>query len=102
MKLTDTSIKTALREAAQAGKQGRKIFDGRGLYLIPRPNNVGWWRFKYRHRGQEKCLSLGVYPDVSLKRARAKRDDARELVADGIDPSAQRKADRMAGDFKAQ
>jgi integrase len=60
------------------------------------PNGSRWWRLKYRVAGREKLLSLGVYPDVPLKRAREKRDDARRLVADGIDPSAQRQAVKAA------
>lgn len=68
------------------------------------PSGQKWWRFKYRFGprrdgkpGQaEKLLSLGTYPDVSLKRAREKRDDARQLLADGIDPSADRQAKQHA------
>lgn len=55
-----------------------------------------WWRLKYRFDGKEKRLSLGVYPDVSLKDARDRRDAARKLVADGIDPSEHRKAQKSA------
>ena len=54
------------------------------------------WRFRYRHGGVEKLLTLGAYPDVLLKRAREKRDDARRYVADGVDPSAKRRAERDA------
>src|SRR3979409_1156500 len=54
------------------------------------------WRFKYRIGGVEKLLTLGAYPDVSLKRAREKRDDARRHVADGIDPGANSRAERDA------
>lgn len=54
------------------------------------------WRFRYHYGGKEKLLSLGAYPDVSLKRAREKRDEARRLVADGIDPSAQRQKERLS------
>jgi integrase len=89
--LTDTAIK-----AASATDKARKLFDERGLYLLITPNDSRWWRFKYRHNGKEKLLSLGTYPDVSLKRAREKRDDARRLVADGIDPSEQRQQEKAA------
>jgi hypothetical protein len=51
---------------------------------------------KYYVSGREKLLSLGDYRDVPLKRAREKRDDARRLLADGVDPSAQRKAEQLA------
>jgi hypothetical protein len=52
------------------------------------------WRFRYRHGGKEKLLALGAYPDVPLRRAREKRDEARRLVADGVDPNVQRQADK--------
>ena len=72
--------------------------------MLVKPAGHKWWRFKYRYGARadgksgkaEKVLALGVFPDVSLKRAREKRDDARRLLADGIDPSAQRKADDHA------
>jgi integrase len=60
------------------------------------PTGGRLWRFRYRHAGVEKLLALGSYPDVPLKRAREKRDDARRLVADGIDPSAKRQAEKAA------
>ena len=92
MALTDTATKTAKpREKPYA------LFDSGGLYLSIQPNGGKWWRLKYRHNGKAKLLSLGVYPDVSLKQARQRRDDARRLVADGIDPSAERKAAKAAG-----
>ena len=58
------------------------------------PTGGRLWRFRYRMGGVEKLLSRGAYPDVPLKRAREKREDARKLVADGIDPSAKRQAER--------
>lgn len=73
-----------------------RLFDEKGLYLEIAPSGGKWWRFKYRFGGKEKRLSLGVYPDVGLKDARAKRDDARKLLADGADPGAQRKAAKLA------
>jgi len=73
-----------------------KVFDERGLFLLVTPSGGRLWRFRYRLGGVEKLLTLGAYPDVSLKRAREKRDDARRLVADEVDPSAKRQAERMA------
>lgn len=75
-----------------------KLSDERGLYLLVRPNGSRWWRFKYQRPGtrKENLLSLGTYPDVSLKRAREKRDEARRLLADGIDPAAKRKIEAIA------
>lgn len=72
------------------------MFDGDGLYLFVQPNGGRWWRFKYRFHGKERELSLGVYPEVSLKLARTRREDARRAVAQGIDPSAERKAAKVA------
>src|SRR5665213_1934670 len=74
----------------------RKLFDAGGLFLLLMPTGARWWRFKYRIDGREKLLSLGVYPEVSLKAARAKRDKARELIAAGIDPSVERRVAKAA------
>jgi len=92
MPLTNTSIRNA-----KPREKTRKLYDERGLYLEISPKGGKWWRFKYRFEGKEKRLSLGVYPDVSLKDARDRRDDARKLVANGIDPSEKRKAMKAAG-----
>src|SRR5258708_32538497 len=73
-----------------------KVFDERGLFMLVTPSGGRLWRFRYRLGGVEKLLTLGAYPDVSLKRAREKRDDARQLVADNGDPSAKRTAGRTA------
>jgi len=72
MPLTDTAIKKAKPEAKQ-----RKLYDERGLFLLISPKGGKWWRFKYLFGGKEKLLSLGTYPDVSLKDARERRDEAR-------------------------
>ena len=101
MPLTDTSIR-----GAKSGEKAKKLFDERGLYLEVATSGGKWWRLKYRFNGKEKRLSLGVYPDVGLKDARNRRDDARKLVANGIDPSENRKvqksarADRAANSFE--
>lgn len=72
-----------------------KLADEKGLYLLV--NAAGkYWRMNYRHGGKRKTLALGVYPDVSLARAREKRDEARTLLADGIDPSTERKHRKLA------
>jgi len=91
MALTDTKLKNA-----KAGSKTTRLYDEKGLYLEISPRGGKWWRFKYRFNGKEKRLSLGVYPDVGLRKARDKRDDARRLVADGIDPAAHRKAMKSA------
>lgn len=87
MPLTDTAIKNA-----KPSDKTARLFDGGGLYLELSPTGGKWWRFKYRFAGKEKRLSLGVYPDVSLKEARQRRDDARKLLANDIDPGEHRKA----------
>jgi integrase len=87
MKLNDTLIRNAKPTAKPF-----KIFDGNGLYLLVNPNGSRWWKLKYRFAGVEKLHSLGVYPDVSLKLARQRREEARAKLVQGIDPSAVRKA----------
>jgi integrase len=93
--LTDTAIRHAIREFKAAPKL-RKLSDGRGLYLLLQLGRAPAWRFKYVFDGVEKNLALGAYADVSLARARAKRDEARANVADGINPVEVRKAKRIA------
>ena len=96
MTLTDTKIRNA-----KPGKKPQRLFDERGLYLEVSPAGGKWWRLKYRFEGKEKRVSLGVYPDVSLRDARDRRDDARKLLADGIDPSENRKATKSASADRA-
>jgi integrase len=91
---------TAIRNAKPADKP-QKLADGGGLYLLLNPNGSRWWRLKYRIGGKEKLLSLGTYPDTGLKDARDKRDAARKLLAAGIDPGEQRKAEKAAGEERA-
>jgi integrase len=68
------------------------MFDGGGLYLEVSPAGGKWWRLKYRFTGKEKRLSFGVYPEVGLKVARSRRDEARKLLGAGVDPAVNRKA----------
>ena len=86
----------AVVKAAKPREKPYKLFDERGLFLLVTPAGGRWWRFKYRLEGREKLLSLGVYPDVSLKQARERRDEIRRQVADDIDPSAKRQAEKEA------
>ena len=85
----------AIRNAKPKDKP-YKLADAKGLYLEVAPSGGKWWRLKYRFDGKEKRLSLGVYPDVGLKDARTRRDEARKLLADGVDPSENRKAQKSA------
>jgi integrase len=73
-----------------------KVFDERGLYLEVPPSGGKWWRLKFRFAGKEKRLSLGVYPQVTLKKARESREICRQSLAKGIDPSEDRKAMKSA------
>lgn len=91
MPLTDVAVRTA-----KATDKPAKLFDERGLFLLVSPSGGKWWRLKYRFDGKEKLLSLGTYPDTPLRRAREARENARQLVAKGIDPSVQRKATKSA------
>jgi integrase len=91
-----TTLSDARIRAAKATERPYKLFDERGLFLLVTPAGGRLWRLRYRMAGVEKLLALGVYPDVPLKRAREKRDEARRLIADGIDPNAKRKAERGA------
>jgi integrase len=91
MPLTDARIRSA-----KPAKKSVRLFDERGLYLEISPSGGKWWRLKYRYDGREKRISLGVYPDVGLKAARERRDAARALLSDGVDPSHARKVTRAA------
>jgi integrase len=92
MALTDTAI----RKAKPADKP-QKLTDGGGLYLLLNPNGSRWWRWDYRFAGKRKTLSMGTYPDTGLADAREKHAAARKLLAVGVDPGIQRKAERAAG-----
>ena len=86
---------TAIRNAKPRAKRYR-LFDGQGLYIEVAPSGGKWWRLKYRILGKEKRLSLGVYPEVSLKDAREKRDQARRSLSEGADPIEARKLQSIA------
>jgi integrase len=96
MPLTEIAIK-----AIKPAEKIARFYDGKGLYLEVSPAGGRWWRFKYSFDAKEKRLSLGTYPDVSLKVARAKRDECRVLLQGGLDPGAERKAQKRdeAGDL---
>ena len=82
MALTDTFTKNAKHSGKPAGDKHR---DGNGMYLLVTAGGK-YWRMDYRFAEKRKTLALGVYPEVSLAKARQRRDKARELLADGIDP----------------
>jgi hypothetical protein len=89
MPLTDAEIKKA-KYSRNDGKPER-LTDGGGMYLELSPNGGKWWRLKYRIAGKEKRLSLGTYPETGLKAARDKRDEAKRLLTQGVDPLVDRK-----------
>jgi integrase len=91
MSLTDMSVRSA-----RPSEKPQKLYDGGGLYLEVSPSGGKWWRLKYRFGGKEKRISLGVYPDVGLKDARERRDNARKLLANDIDPGENRKVQKAA------
>lgn len=90
-KLTDPAVKQA-----KSKEKPYKLGDGGGLYLEVMPTGAKYWRFKYRYEGKENRLALGVYPDTTLKLARAKTANARTQLAEGIDPSAQKKLEKLS------
>ena len=79
-----------------------KLSDGGGLFLLVKPNGSKLWQQKYRFADKERLLSRGPYPDVSLAKARRKRDEARELIAEGKDPATQKKLDKIAAEKAAR
>lgn len=94
--LTDTAIRKA-----KPGEKPVKLSDEKGMFLLVTPAGGKLWRMKYRHSGKEKLLALGTYPDVSLALARERRDEARKLLADGVDPGETRKAEKRARQLSA-
>ena len=92
MALTDI----ALRNAKPMAKD-YKLTDEKGLYLLVTPSGGRLWKLKFRNKvGVEKKLSLGTYPEVSLKQVRERRDEARRMLANGVDPAEQKRRDKHA------
>lgn len=81
---------------AKPKEKPHRLADEKGLYLEVMPNGSKYFRMKYRFGGKEKRLAFGVYPEVTLQAAREKRDEARKLLAQGVDPGEQRKAIKAA------
>jgi hypothetical protein len=91
MALTDIAIRNA-----KPRRKVVKLSDGGGLYLLIQPHGTKLWRLAYRFNGKQKLLALGIYPTVSLAVARSRRDAAKKFLADGVDPSVQRKLEKQA------
>jgi len=88
--LTDTFVRQVKHSGAPAGD---KYTDGQGMFLLVKAADK-YWRMNYRYAEKQKTLALGVYPAVSLAKARKRRESARELLADGIDPSQAKQEDK--------
>ncbi|NUC56461.1 integrase arm-type DNA-binding domain-containing protein [Escherichia coli] len=87
MALTDTKVRSAKPEAKEYS-----LVDGDGMSLLVKPTGSKYWRFRFRFGGKQHLMAFGVYPDVSLADARKKREEARKLVAAGIDPREHKRA----------
>ncbi|MBZ9907730.1 integrase arm-type DNA-binding domain-containing protein [Mesorhizobium sp. BR115XR7A] len=92
MTLTDAAVR-----ALKPGDKDRKIADAGGLFLLVTSKGARLWRLKYRFDSKEKTLAFGAYPDVGLAEARKRRDDAKRLLREGVDPSAQKRLDKITG-----
>jgi hypothetical protein len=92
MPLTDSQIQNTI-----ATKKSYKLSDGGGLFILVIPNAVRLWRLNYLFAGKHKTLSFGKYPDVNIDAARTKREDAKSLLAAGIDPGAIHKQEKTEG-----
>jgi len=90
-KLTATAVKNA-----KTRTKSYNLSDGGGLYVLVKPNGTKAWRFNYRFAGKQKTLAIGVYPDISLKKAREKHQEARQNLANHIDPNIYKKAKRIS------
>lgn len=88
--LTNQEVKNAKCDGKDV-----KLFDGGGMYLHVKANGGKWWRLKYRFAGKEKLISLGTFPEISLADARERRDKARRLLLEGVDPSTHRKQTKI-------
>lgn len=94
--LSDTQISKAKPQSKEY-----KLSDGGGLYMLVTPTGGKLWRFAYRFDGKQKLLAIGRYPEKSLAEARAHMKDARKLLANGVDPSETKKAQKQAGEDRA-
>ncbi len=91
------SLTVAAIQAAKPREKALQAVRARGgLFLWCHPNGGRYWRHKYRMHGREKLLALGTFPDVSLAKARTRREDARKLIADKTDPSVVKQTERTA------
>ncbi len=87
---------------AKSREKAYKLSDGGGLFLLVKPNGSKLWRQKYYFQNKERLLSHGQYPAVSLAKARRKRDQTRELLAEGTDPAVQKKLDQLDAELASR
>ena len=97
MALSDFSLRSAKPE-----EKAYRLADGGGLALLVQPNGSKLWQLRYRYLGRENILSFGAYPLVTLVEARQKRDGAKKLLLNGVDPAEQRRLDRIAAETEAR
>ncbi len=97
MSLSDRKVRSA-KPKPKTTPRDYKLFDEKGLYLLVKKNGGKYWRFKYRFKGKEKLLALGVYPGVSLNKARREVDAAREHLSYSNDPGAIKQAKKKRGE----
>ncbi len=97
MALPDIAIRNA-----KPGTKPAKLADGAGMFLLITPAGGKLWRLKYRIDGREKLLAIGSYPEISLADARKRRDDARELIAEGKDPSREKQRTKIRAKLDAE
>ncbi|MGC6029999.1 tyrosine-type recombinase/integrase [Enterobacter kobei] len=88
-------------DTAKPADRDYKLTDGQGLYLLVKKSGAKYWCLKYRFSGKEKKLSIGVYPTITLAQARAHRESARKLLAEGRDPSLEKQAKKRASSTSA-
>lgn len=90
MALTEVKVRNA-----RPTEKPVKLTDGGGMHLLVHPSGSKYWRLQYRFSGKQKMLALGVYPEVSLSEARRRREDARQLIANNVDPGERRKTEKI-------
>lgn len=96
MALTDVAIRNA-----KPGAKAVKMADGGGMFLLVTPAGGKLWRLKYRIDGREKLLAIGAYPEIGLGEARRRREEARELIALGKDPSREKQREKVRARIQA-